>query len=281
MEFKQKAKEFSFILHFAGLNPRANLPNSRLRVLLIFPIVFYLALVVIAGIVCVYAQSQLSRFPVIVDTVVTYLLIGSECLLHLTVIVQTILHRETVNELNRKYATIQEYLRARWRHPITFDEFVRSVRCRAILFLALFLLTLSSHECSRWGGENVLLESGFLALQFASSLVLMRMVVHVSLLNFFYTVSTNWVQPKTTTDVLSVGMGQRAIVSELRHLKFVHFKLWQISGSINDIYGWSMMAIIFRNYFEFFYAVITVYWVLIYSLLYESAVTLISEFNLL
>lgn len=62
-------------------------------------------------------QSFLPIFPEVVDTVVTYLLIGSECALNFSVIVQPILFREPFKRLYRKYVALQKYI-AFWMERI-------------------------------------------------------------------------------------------------------------------------------------------------------------------
>lgn len=256
MESEREIHGFSYILYFVGLHRRISLSSSKSRVLNIFPIVFYSLLVALAGALCVHAQSQLSKFPVVVDTVATYLLIGSECILHFLVIVQTFIRRENFKNLYRKYVSMQNYISHRVKHPIRFDDFFRTSRRLTVAVLTPFVLTLCARKTIYSREANVPLETGLMTLQFASSLVQLHTIIHVSLLNFFFMFSSS---------VLTVNGLRSANIVGLRQLKLFHFKLWKISTHINCIFGWSTMAIIFRNYFEVFYSVLSVYWILLYA----------------
>lgn len=278
MKFWREVKGFSCILYFVGLHPRANLSRAKLRVLDFLPIVLHMAFVAFAGALCVYAQSQLSRFRVIVDTVATYLLVGSECMLHLTVVVQIVLHRENVKELYRQYETILHHLNSRSKRPIRFDGFIRTFRRLSAAILALFMFTLFIRKIIYHKAANLPLETGLLMLQFASSLVQLRTIVHVSLTNFFYMIATKQMRVRVPV-VLTIGSLQGGSAAELRHLKFFHFKLWEVAKIINAIYGWSTLAIILRNYFEVFYSVLTVYWISVYSTSALSVWYMLREFH--
>lgn len=271
MEFD---RGFSYIFYFVGLHPRLNRSASKSRIFDIFPTVVYSIVVAMAVALSFYAQFQLSIFPVVVDTVATYLLICSECVLNFTVIVQMLLYRSNFKNLYRKYVAIQKYISSRVKQPIRFNEFLSTFGCLVATVLMPFVFTVSIRTTIMSTGANILLDAGLMVLQFAASLVQLHTIIHVSLLNFFYKCSTKWLNVRVP-DVLTMHAYQtcesseelqRANIAELRQIKFFHFKLWEISTNINRIFGWSIFAIIFRNYFEIFYSVLSIYWMHLYSL---------------
>lgn len=271
MEFE---RGFSYIFYFVGLQPRVRQSASKTRIFDIFPTVVYSIVVVMAVALSFYAQLQLSIFPVVVDTVATYLLICSECVLNFTVIVQMLFYRDNFKNLYRKYVAIQKYISSRVKQPVRFHEFLGTFGCLVATVMMPFVFTVAIRSTIISTGANIMLDAGLMVLQFAASLVHLHTIIHISLLNFFYTCSTKWMNVRVP-DVLTMRAHQtcesskelqRANIAELRQIKFFHFKLWEISANINRIFGWSIFAIIFRNYFEIFYSVLTVYWIHLYSL---------------
>lgn len=274
MDFERGVRGVSHVFYLFGLNPRLTSSASvKRRILDILPTVFFAVVAALACLACIYAQAVLSVFYVIVDSIATYLLIGSECFLNLTVVLQMVYHRENLKNLYCKYVKIQKYLSFRVKQPIRFDEFLNTFTYQTIGIVLPLVLTVCMRVNIHTVFKNLVLEPSLVVLQLTSALVQLHIIAHVGLLNFLYTFSTKWMNvPKP--DVLKMRAGQtceaarelqKANLAELRQLKFFHFKIWEISLNINRIFGWSILAIIFRNYFEVFYSTITIYWFYMYS----------------
>lgn len=285
MEFERAVHGFLYIFYFVGLTsfrPHVNLTTWQSKIIDIFPTIFYTLLIVVASGVSIYAQSYLSVFPEVVDTVVTYLLIGSECALNVSVIVQTLFFREQFKRLYRKYVALQKYIIFRMDCRMRFDEFQSAYGCLTLVVLIPFALTLCARKTIYSSAANLVLESGMMGLQFAPSLVHLHTIIHVNLLNFFYAFLTGWLKvqiPKFAQHTHESSREQQCMnITELRQLKFIHYKLWEISLHINQIFGWSNLAIIFRNYFEVAYSTLTVYWIYLYSSPNQSLWTLIRKY---
>lgn len=94
--------------------------------------------------------EYLSVFPEIIDTIVTYSLIASECILHFTAIIQPLLFHDQFVKLYRKYVTIQRFITFRLAHRMSFVKFKTMYDCLAVIVLIPFALTLivrkSIHE---------------------------------------------------------------------------------------------------------------------------------------
>lgn len=220
------------------------------------------------------------------DTIVGSMLIFSECMLNFTVIGQTIWFRLRFQRLCRKYIVFEKYIHSRLDHRVEFmtfqSSFCRLVGLQVLPFLVTCIVRKSIHSFV----VNSTLESALLMTGFLAIVVNLHIIFHVESLNFFYAFTIDWLKSQVTLFSQSAPHASNAYDSsmasttysgcnEMRQIKFIHFKLWDISRSINHIFGWSTAAIIFRNWVEVaFY----VYWIYLFWILDQNKWTLLRKY---
>lgn len=292
MNFKAIAHRFLYLFYVAGMsacNPRANSPVEtwKTRMIQFVPTCFYLTVIVAIGIITEYAHLRLQIFPDTMDTLVTHILILSECILNFTVVGQTILVRRNYNKLLHIYVELENYMNVRFGCPVRFEKFQRVIYNVTIVLLIPFVVTWMVRKIIGSFAVNVTAENGLLMSQFVAIIVHLHAIVHVKLLNFYFTFATDGLKSKVapvsatrTNDTfdLTPTQGHNKGFNQLRQLKFIHFKLWEISMIINRIFGWSIAAMIFRNWVEVAYSA---YWIYLYSILDHTYWTLLRKYLLI
>lgn len=190
-----------------------------------------------------------------INSFFTYAFLTGELLLHISITGHAIICRENLVKLFRTYDSIQKYMAKRVNCNVDFKGFQERLNQLIVIifvpFLASFLwrIAASTSHISFWFNIIVLI---FFSL---SSLVQLHIIVHVELLRFFLNATTHWLRTRTSefsmrnlyhpNDLLQ--MRTKNGHSDMLHLKWIHFKLWETSININRIYGWSLAAMIFRN----------------------------------
>lgn len=244
----------------------------KTRLFQYLPTFIYLALTVTVCIVCAHEQSRFQHFEETVDAVLTYLLIFSECIVNLTVIGQTICFRRHFRYLCRKYVTFENYIHLRTKRSVQFWKFQNTFCWLAVLLLSSSVITWTVRKSIHSVVANTSLENGLLVSQSVAVVVNLHIIIHVELLDFFYVNVNDWLKSQVQLfTVPRVFDGHNAIVTQtctgythVRHIKCIHFQLWDISRHINTIFGWSIVAVVIRNWVEVAYSV---YWIYLYWIL--------------
>lgn len=290
MDYEAFAHRFLYLFYligFSACNPCAAhtipIETWKTRLIQFVPTFFYLALTITLCIVSEYEQSHSSYFVETTNTIVAFMLIFSECILNFTVIGQTIWFRRHFQRMCRKYIIFEKYIHVRLNHSVEFMSFQSSF-CRVVgLQLLPFLVTLIVRKTLLSFTVNLMLENMLMMSKFLAIVVNLHIIIHVKLLNFFYAFAVDWL--KTQVTLFSAPRAINAYDSmasitysgrnKMHQMKFIHFKLWDISRSINRIFGWSMAAIIFRNWVE---AAYSVYWIYLYWMLDHNKWTLLRKY---
>lgn len=265
MDFVTLIHRFRILFSLCGLgefSPRSKVsPTWRTRLSYILPAIVYLFVVIVLYCFAMYFRTFYPDSTATVNNACAYLHVSCEFLLHLTITVQALFHNDHSNQVFRSYESIQKYMLKRLNYRVDFKIFekrlvcvffVLSVPCMALLGWRL-LVTLREPTA-----EFNLLS---ITLYFLSSVVQLYIVVHVELLKFFVDTTSQWLQARASEvsannfhlphDVLRIENQQSVVL----HLKWIHFKLWEISINFNRIFGMSLSALILRNAVEIAFGV--------------------------
>lgn len=284
MDFIALIQRFKILFSLCGLGefvPRSKVsPTWRTRLIDIFPAIVYMSVVIVLYRFAIHFRILYPDTTATVNNACAYLHVSCEFLLHLTITVQALFHRGHFDQMFRSYDSIQKYMSKRLNHRVDFKIFEKRI-FRVILVLSVPCMTLLSWRLIvTLRKPTVQFNLISIALYFLSSVVQLYIVVHVELLKFFVNTTSQWLQAQASevsasnfrlpNDVLRVENQHSAVL----HLKWIHFKLWEISINVNRIFGMSLSAIILRNAVEIAFGV---YGFFLYERMKYSYMTLIRK----
>lgn len=264
MDFEAISRRFLypfFILGLSSIDPSIEVSTLAPKAASIdfISTLIYLIIVTASFVVSTYAGT-LSKHVQIINIVFLYAYLLCEGLLNFTVAIQAILYRKNFRKLHAMYRSIQNYLSIQIGQNVQIDKLHHRLWCVVFMLWTPYAYELFIHNILHGDRSNQLLENTMLILHFFGIAVQMNILIHVEILNFFATHSTQWLHTRTEK-TLSLyentslnSMKQKNAFLEIRHFKYIHFQLWKISKYINHIFGWSMAVIIFRNFIGLAYS---------------------------
>lgn len=275
MDFDILLRRYKLLFSLYGLgefDTRARVsPTWESRFMAIFPAVSYLILVIVLCCFAIYFRSVYSAASSTLNNFFAYSHFSFEILLQLCIIVQTIFSREKLKRVVLLYDSIQKYMWKRLNHGIHFKNFENSVNRILLIVLLPGLIVFIWRTVVSIRNFQKPFYIILLPIYLLSVLVQLHIIVHVELLKFLQNTTTQWLHGLTlefSAKNLHQPMGLLEMQSrnshlfELQHLKWIHFKLWENSVNFNQIFGWSLAAMISRNAAEIAYGVC---WVFFYK----------------
>lgn len=270
MDFVTFVRRFKFFFSLCGIGEfniqakvsrtwKARLTDNLLALL-------YLLVVIVMYCLAFYGR-MVSPVPLTsVNSLLAFIHVCCEFLLHLMIAGQTLFYREKMKRLVRSYEYIQQYMLTRMNYSVGFGNLGK----RFILMIAVLFIPCLGMLIWRLIGmlTNGLSCSLIIVIFYVLSAVAQfHIIVHIELLKFFLHTTSQWVGTRATK--VSVKGFQppsnmlRKQYSAMLHLKWIHFKLYELSTNINHIFGWSLAVMFLRNAVEIAYGS---YWFyLVYS----------------
>lgn len=227
--------------------------------------IFHLLIVIVLYYFAIYFRISSPWTFSTFNNVLAYTHISCELLLHLTISGQAIMYRGKFNELARSYDFIHKYMTKRLKFGVHLEGFGR--RLNRVIFVLVFPCLVALIWRATMPLLNIRMPFNIIILTFyfMSTIVELHIIAHVELLKFFLNTTRHWLCTRTS-EFSAINLyqpntqttnGYRGIL----HLKWIHFKLWEITTDINRIFGWSLGAMIIRNGIEIAYGA---YWVYFY-----------------
>lgn len=269
MDFEALISRSRFLFNFFGLSQFDTRTNVSPKWVPRFAAVAYFSIIIVLFAISIYARYCCSNYNEIIFSIITYSHISSEVLLQLTIIGQVLFFGHQLKKLCCVYDFIQKYMRTRVGHSIEFGHFQKRIWLLTALVLLPHVTTIILRKALFSIHIGTMFSVIHLIFYFLSTLVKLHVLIQLELLKFFLKHTTHWLQSRTVKFSASKSFHQNADLvhemngyTEVLHLKLVHFKLWEVSTSVNRIFGWSMGAIIFRNFIEMAYGS---YWFYLFS----------------
>lgn len=270
MDFETLIRRSRILFSFFGIVP-FNPPIKKVRKLIncadIFPLIFHLVSVIALLSSAVYYRYQFTSNHIatpasLVTSVALYTRTFSDLLLQLSIIGQALVFRERFKKLYRDYDFLQNYMETRMRYIVDFNVFRKILyHTFAVAFAPLIATSVLRGALSLIEQNQVF--SIFTISYILTSLVQIHIIAHVVLLRFFLTQMTRWLCEQVAEFsaknllVLPYPNGYNKVLQ----LKFLHFKLWELSTNFSRTFGWSLVASIMRNFIEITYGS---YWIFYY-----------------
>lgn len=124
---------------------------------------------------------------------------------------------------------------------------------------ACFLLIASIMPFWPWmfrGRTHMLLTSTIIALRAFVFLIYVHAFFYIEILDYLLQCFVRYVDVRSTTvgvrtnvkTICSPNRLAQKLKTEIYHWKLLHFKLWQIAKSINQLFGWTILAILLHNF---------------------------------
>lgn len=272
MEFETLISRFRIIFNFFGLIQFNTYSNASQKRVSRFAAIVFSVILIATFLISIYLRHFYSHFSEIIFSIISYSQLFSELLLQLTIVAQALVFSKKLTRLRYLYDFIQKYMRTRIGYRAEFDGFQNRIYSVAALVLVPHLITLVLQKALLPFEMSSAFNMIHLAFYFVSALVKLHIAIQVELFICFLKLTTHWL--RTCTDSFSAsklhGRSTQLEIQRLKgymgilHMKLIHFKLWEISNSINQIFGWSVAAIILRNFIEMSYGA---YWFYLFSYL--------------
>lgn len=195
-----------------------------------------------------------------VNVILALIHVCCEFVLHLTITGQALFYREKMKRLVRTYDKIQRYMLKRMNYSVDFENLgKRFIPMIAVLFIPCLGMLIFRLTTILTIGLS--LSTITVVFYFLSGMVQLHIIVHIELLKFLLNSTLQWLGTRAT-EVSANGFHQpddmlRKQYSAVLHLKWIHFKLYELSTKINRIFGWSLTVLILRNAVEIAYGA---YW---------------------
>lgn len=273
MDFETIVHRFKLIFNFLGLvhfRAIATVPLSTWKTKCgeKLPAIIYLLVLVVLYSFSLYFRFAFTSFNQTVRTMIAYTNVSFELILQFTVIGQALVNHRKLRKLCTAYVFIQKYMRNQMGHRLEFNEFQRRIYQLIILIIVPVIGTLILRKTLITTETILAFNDILLTFYFLSAFAQVHIIVHVELLKFFLALTIQWLQARLS-DFSATSLYQRSNLlktqqlngyTEILHLKLIHFKLWEISININQIFGWSLGAIFLRNFIEIACGGYWIYW---------------------
>lgn len=234
------------------------------------PAICYLLILIVLYMNSLYFQYGFANFHQTVKTIIVYTNISSEALLQISIIAQALVFHKQLKKLCSTYEFIQRYMKSRMGRCVKFNEFQKRISHLVIVVIVPYLGTAILRKTLITNHTDTVFNDIVLTFYFLSSMAQIHIIVHIELLNYFLTLTKQWLHTRSS-DFSATRLYQRKDLlkmqqlngyNEVLHLKLIHFKLWEVSININKIFGWSLGAIFLRNFIEIAYGA---YWIYMFS----------------
>lgn len=241
---------------FDALSPVENL-NQNVLTANLMPSVVLLVIIVAAAI-----ATCLLIHHIACNTFLDYLIIIL-CIFSLTFTVfvavsQSISLRKQFVELFQQINMIE--LLTQDRFTMNFPAFRRYyLRQISIIFAACFVELLGTIIIKPKNQNDLATSLTVVSLRFVTLITMFHLLFYVSLFQYIVRAFVRYVEiraiastttPSTTaTNVLAYerrGTNARDVIIELNYFKLIHFYLWEICDTMNNVFGWTFTAMLFQ-----------------------------------
>lgn len=182
------------------------------------------------------------------DLIVYSLFISSALSTCLLVLHRTPTFGHRSQHLWMKFVQCEHYFLHRLQHKMTFDHFRRRynwtifvmLACFSLMLVTRFTYNLRDHDCC-----SVKRHSAALTLIFVTMLADFQILFYIKLLgNMLENVNQHIVE---IFSVIDCGQRSRRLTATLKVYKVVYYKLYDISQSINDYFGWILVSLVMQK----------------------------------
>lgn len=269
MDFGTLIRRFTFLFNCFGLSQFDTNVSSKYS----FATIIYFLVLNMMFLEVIYIRHFYSGVGEIIFSIFIFTFLSSEIFIQFTIV----LERKNFKKLHRLYNFTEKYMRTRARCSIEFNQFQKRIYLLAIFVLVPHVLTFILQSGVFQTNIDKVFDIIFVCFYFLSTLVKLHIIMHVELLKYFLKITRHWLRTRTP-EYSATGLCQLFKVqsmnrySEILHLKLIHFKLWEISINVNRIFGFSLEAIILRNFIETTYGA---YWVYLFLIKDMTFLTLL------
>lgn len=243
--------------------------NGSLRKLLMynFPVIILLIFTLYTSISSLVYQYKYMRIFGVANSFVANSIIMNQLIANLIVIGQGTVYRKDLTLILKKLELVADVYQLKLDEQLCFTGFKRKYHIKVcICFIALTISAVVLVNFPLNTGD--LLTSGhFFMLLFFTFVASMHALLYLESLSFFISVFNG--NLKKCTKVM-LFKNDKSVVVMLRHHKYIHLKLWEVSLLISRHFGWSLAVIHLQS---FFIASYSVCWVFIFYKLQTSSMS--------
>lgn len=271
MNFKEATQPFLWVFYWAGLSfPSSSLNDSKLthstfskkcifhilNALFLTVSEFILIYIQITGEIAAHHRS-VGYFFAIFDT-----------LFFLSVISVSVKYNDQMKNFYLQFRDLDNYINTKTTKRVNYNHFHRQTFrvISSILLPMIVTFIVSKIFPSRLFSKI----SGILQIPILIyiGIVQSQIIFYVILFNRFIDWLKHWIKSKATnsigppfneSNIETIDRSMKVLLvkrrdlndfTEYRSLKYIHFKLWEISKSFSVVFGWNLLLIIFRNWFS-------------------------------
>lgn len=261
MDFKKTTQPYLQLFYFTGLSSFyqeridvKSLKSPRLVRRFIFNILCISVVIVISGIQYYLLITQKLKIH---HNSFGIFFISVDCAIHIMVVILSMRNTEAIMRLYSGFRELDRYMVAKANRTVDYHRFhTRTIFCLACIIVPMvvsrFVSRLIPSKLFTSTSENLQIISNLLY-----GVVQTQIVFYVVLFNHLIYWFKGWIKHKASSSVClpiaqnitNVRRRDHNDHAIFRPLKYVHFKLWELSQSISMVFGWTLLLIIFRNWF--------------------------------
>lgn len=267
MKLKDLIQYQSFVFHILGQHSHINawpiLPNHCATVLRYVPTIFLLLLATTLSITAIIYQLYLEAARIDrTDSIVGTVFIFSELIGSLTVIGQSFFRRHQLSHLIDNFYDIERYLRLHFHLIQDYRAFRQNYLWCVTIATCLYTLMIVLKLTMPTIYNILMLEIAISVMRLLSLIARLHVLFYVSLLRHFMRHSVKETLFGRMNLVHGVVMWRLDdVVTVIRQMKCLHFKLYELAMQISDVFGWNMVAQSVECFFDGAYGV---YWIFFY-----------------
>lgn len=261
MDFKTTTQPYLQLFYFTGLSSfyqeridLKSLKSPRLVRRFIFNILCISVVIVISAI---QYYLQITRKLKFYHNSFGIFFITIDCAIHILVVIISMRNTEAIMRLYSGFRELDRYMVAKGNRTVDYHRFhsrtVFSLACIILpMVVTLFVSRLIPSRLFTSTSENLQIISTLLY-----GVVQTQIVFYVVLFNNLINWFKCWIKHKAGSsfclpiaqNIINVRRRDHSDHAVFRPLKYVHFKLWELSQNISMVFGWTLLLIIFRNWF--------------------------------
>lgn len=252
-----------YLLGYSSFNPRVHTDSGTTKKY--FPAVVHQVIALSNSIACIFCQHFYVDFNEATNSFGIYILTLSFCSVRIAVSYQALHYADDFRELMYKFEFIAMYFKSNSTYEEQMERLRKSYRKRVYIVLIDFTITFIVTYWLMSPRTHVVVQTCLMVCILLSNLANLHAYFYVNLLQYFIQLIPARA-PKgggqhMTIDAVAV------VLDNFKYYKCAYTKLWETSLHINDIFGWSFLALCLQNYIEFTYAL---YWVFLHFYVYNT-----------
>lgn len=260
-----------YLFGYSSYNPRVEhdtvSPSTSARNLL--PAIARFLLATATLFTCFYYHHFLVDFAETTNTFGIYFLMMSFLCVSAAVTHQVLFRTgESFRDLSRHFEVVAGYFKSHLVDDGLVQRFQRNFHRTALILLFNLTMTVVVKYVLLSPTTHIVVQTCLLVQMLLSNFAFLHVFYYVSLLQHYLKL----VAPATLIEEFKLGIVDvTQIADHFKYYKNVYTKLWETSLAVNNIFGWTLLALLLQYGIDFTYSL---YWMFLYYYVSETTLFL-------